>query len=185
MFHGSSSNPQIVAIECNNTIAKGNGERLKSKLTMLTRLLHDLKLIREDGSPTTEAQNAIINMNAAHAIGLMPEPRGTAKNGMESAITTPLLNMPVASATFPNSGILRNDLNMETNVLIRLTKKAEPPPTRGVNRDSGTDSANGGWLRRLVRQTAHTHFVIGTVTWLPSGSIQTTETGCELTNAGS
>ena len=34
----------------------------------------------------------------------------------------------------------------------RLTKKAEPPPTRGVNRDSGTDSANGGWLRRLVRQ---------------------------------
>src|ERR1017187_1889693 len=33
----------------------------------------------------------------------------------------------------------------------RLTKKAEPPPTRGVNRDSGTDSANGGWLRRLVR----------------------------------
>src|ERR1022692_3220362 len=33
----------------------------------------------------------------------------------------------------------------------RLTKKAEPPPTRGVNRDSGTASANGGWLRRLVR----------------------------------
>jgi hypothetical protein len=31
-----------------------------------------------------------------------------------------------------------------------LTKKAEPPPTRGVNRDSGTDSANGGWLRRIV-----------------------------------
>jgi hypothetical protein len=33
----------------------------------------------------------------------------------------------------------------------RLTKKAEPPPTCGVNRDSGTASANGGWLRRLVR----------------------------------
>ena len=32
----------------------------------------------------------------------------------------------------------------------RLTKKAEPPPTRDVNRDSGTASANGGWLRRLV-----------------------------------
>src|ERR1017187_405896 len=32
-----------------------------------------------------------------------------------------------------------------------LTKKAEPPPTRDVNRDSGTDSANGGWLQRLVR----------------------------------
>jgi hypothetical protein len=35
--------------------------------------------------------------------------------------------------------------------ISRLTKKAEPPPTRGVNRDSGTASANGGWLRRLVR----------------------------------
>src|ERR1035437_7176780 len=35
------------------------------------------------------------------------------------------------------------------------TKKAEPPPTRDVNRDSGTDSANGGWLRRLVRPLAH------------------------------
>jgi len=42
-----------------------------------------------------------------------------------------------------------------------LTKKAEPPPTRGVSRDSGTASAihlrqgyggqDGGWLRRLVR----------------------------------
>ena len=37
-----------------------------------------------------------------------------------------------------------------------VTEKAEPPPTRDVNRDSGTDSANGGWLRRLVRrQNAH------------------------------
>src|ERR1019366_7102724 len=35
-----------------------------------------------------------------------------------------------------------------------LTKKAEPPPTNGVNRDSGTASANGGWLRRLVRPLA-------------------------------
>jgi hypothetical protein len=32
-----------------------------------------------------------------------------------------------------------------------LTKKAEPPPTRDVNRDSGTDNAIGGWLQRLVR----------------------------------
>jgi hypothetical protein len=31
----------------------------------------------------------------------------------------------------------------------RLTKKAEPPPTRDVNRDSGTDNAIGGWLQRL------------------------------------
>ena len=30
--------------------------------------------------------------------------------------------------------------------------KAEPQPTRGVNRDSGTDSDNGCWLRRLVRR---------------------------------
>jgi hypothetical protein len=36
-----------------------------------------------------------------------------------------------------------------------LTKKAEPPPTHDVNRDSGTDSANGGWLRRLVRPHGH------------------------------
>ena len=33
-----------------------------------------------------------------------------------------------------------------------LTKKAEPPPTRDVNRDSGTAMTNGGWLRRLVRR---------------------------------
>jgi hypothetical protein len=37
-------------------------------------------------------------------------------------------------------------------VVICLTKKAEPPPIRDVNRDSGTASANGGWLRRLVRR---------------------------------
>src|SRR5664280_2804024 len=36
---------------------------------------------------------------------------------------------------------------------VCLTKKAEPPPTCDVNRDSGTASANGGWLRRLVRHT--------------------------------
>jgi hypothetical protein len=36
-----------------------------------------------------------------------------------------------------------------------LTKKAEPPPNRDVNRDSGTASANGGWLRRLVRPHGH------------------------------
>ncbi len=38
---------------------------------------------------------------------------------------------------------------------IGLTKKAEPPPTCDVNRDSGTASANGGWLRRLVRRLLH------------------------------
>jgi hypothetical protein len=41
-----------------------------------------------------------------------------------------------------------------------LTKKAEPPPTRDVNRDSGTDSANGGWLRRLVRRHGHINLLV-------------------------
>src|ERR1035437_4451918 len=35
-----------------------------------------------------------------------------------------------------------------------LTLKAEPPPTDDVNREGGTESANGGWPRRLVRQGA-------------------------------
>src|ERR1039457_1908996 len=48
-------------------------------------------------------------------------------------------------------GILKN-VTQDTHRSCRLTKKAEPPPTRDVNRDSGTDSANGGWLRRLVRR---------------------------------
>ena len=48
--------------------------------------------------------------------------------------------------------------------VCHLTKKAEPPPTRDVNRDSGTDSANGGWLWRLVRRNANNHAI-----WL-SGS---------------
>src|SRR5665213_148207 len=45
-----------------------------------------------------------------------------------------------------------------------LTKKAEPPPTRDANRDSGTASANGGWLRRLVRpQKREAHNKIGQI----------------------
>ena len=46
---------------------------------------------------------------------------------------------------------LADDVGKNTHGVSGLTKKAEPPPTRDVNRDSGTDSANGGWLRRLVR----------------------------------
>jgi hypothetical protein len=38
-----------------------------------------------------------------------------------------------------------------------LTKKAEPPPTRDVNRDSGTDRAIGGWLQRVVRRHGKNH----------------------------
>ena len=44
------------------------------------------------------------------------------------------------------------ELSIRWENIMRLTKKAEPPPTRGVNRDSRTDSANGGWLRRMVRR---------------------------------
>jgi len=35
------------------------------------------------------------------------------------------------------------------------TKKAEPPPTRDANR--GTDSANGGWLRRFDTPLVNLH----------------------------
>ena len=49
-----------------------------------------------------------------------------------------------ASSHLPNSWSCR------VHALVSPTKKAEPPPTRDVNRDSGTASANGGW--RLVRR---------------------------------
>src|ERR1035441_4262652 len=53
-----------------------------------------------------------------------------------------------------------------------LTKKAEPPPTCDANRDSGTASANGGWLRRLVSRMSHQFFP---VVWfgigIPNGSL--------------
>ena len=42
----------------------------------------------------------------------------------------------------------RNVPFMSGAVNSGLTKKAEPPPTRGVDCNR---SANGGWLRRLVR----------------------------------
>src|SRR5271166_2870200 len=51
---------------------------------------------------------------------------------------------------------------------VSLTKKAEPPPTCDVNRDSGTASANGGWLRRLVRHR-HSQLFGGQTT--PSNSL--------------
>ena len=51
----------------------------------------------------------------------------------------------------------RNTARQNPKTRCGLTKKAEPPPTRGVNRDSGTTSANGGWLRRLVRPHGHNH----------------------------
>ena len=49
------------------------------------------------------------------------------------------------------SFIWRSCFRKHPGVLFQTlsNEKAEPPPTRGVNRDSGTASANGGWLRRL------------------------------------
>jgi len=56
----------------------------------------------------------------------------------------------------------RQDFKMRRSSGLRLTKKAEPPPTRDVNpvkgrgptglyaRDSGTASANGGWVNCWV-----------------------------------
>ncbi len=61
----------------------------------------------------------------------------------------PITIQPIAISTTWRNPILRFITRR------RLTKKAEPPPTRGVNRDSGTNSANGGWLRRLVRPRSH------------------------------
>ena len=53
-----------------------------------------------------------------------------------------------------------------------LTKKAEPPPTRDVNRESGTASANGGWLRRL-RRLAHIINLASCRSTVPTKSMKT------------
>src|ERR1017187_3811947 len=62
---------------------------------------------------------------------------------------------PPAKTTEQAANTIRSRYRFFIEYRIRLTKKAEPPPTRDVNRDSGTDSANGGWLRRLVRPHGH------------------------------
>jgi hypothetical protein len=67
-----------------------------------------------------------------------------------------------ADKPHPIGVVTASTLNKSVRVIARsrgcrLTKKAEPPPTRDVNRDSGTDRANGGWLRRLVRRIGR-HF---------------------------
>jgi hypothetical protein len=63
----------------------------------------------------------------------------------------PVITSPAASE--PPKSLLKSTAKKSAAAWC-LTKKAEPPPTRGVNRDSGTASANGGWLRRLVRPLA-------------------------------
>src|ERR1017187_8822253 len=66
---------------------------------------------------------------------------------------------PTASGSAITSKINHNSGEEYGNFFMAsqrsLTKKAKPPPTRDVNRDSGTASANGGWLRRLVRRMIH------------------------------
>ena len=64
------------------------------------------------------------------------------------------MNLPKLSATYSSkcaSTLLPSNKIKIQSVRSGLTTKAEPPPTWDANRDSGTDSANGGWLRRLVR----------------------------------
>jgi len=63
-------------------------------------------------------------------------------------------NRPSSPHLGPLLSILVCDFECHKRV-CSLTKKAEPPPTRDVNRDCGTDSGNGGWLRRLVRPHGH------------------------------
>ncbi len=104
LLHSSSSKPQTAANKRNKIMESGSGVMLKSRPLMLNRQSHDLRLINEDGTPTTNAQNASIHMSAAHPIGLIPVPRGTARNGIQNAITSPLLPMPQASAIFPARG---------------------------------------------------------------------------------
>jgi hypothetical protein len=53
-------------------------------------------------------------------------------------------NHKVAKATLLTAVSIAKIMMECFMVEFRLTKKAEPPPTRGVNRDSGTASANGG-----------------------------------------
>src|SRR5665647_3841330 len=63
--------------------------------------------------------------------------------------------MTYATMANPSTTVTTAATNHLRVRFIGLTTKAEPPPTRGVNRDSGTASANGGWLRRLVRPHGH------------------------------
>jgi hypothetical protein len=44
-------------------------------------------------------------------------------------------------------------MDIRNSVIVQcgLTMKAEPRPTKDVNREGGTGAANGRWFRRLVR----------------------------------
>ena len=119
MLYGSSSKPQIALSKCNKMKESGNGVILRNRLTALTRRLHDLKLINEEGTPTIRANKAISTISAAHPMGLIPEPRGTPMNGTQHATTKALLPMPAIRAIFPLTGVFPNDLNRDENRLIR------------------------------------------------------------------
>ena len=80
--------------------------------------------------------------------------KSTTKNVFSALGMWLCANIHANSSTWPtraktNASV--GDLSFKRRI-SSLTKKAEPPPTHGVNRDSGNASANGGWLRRLVRQ---------------------------------
>src|ERR1035438_9648431 len=66
-----------------------------------------------------------------------------------------------------------------------LKEKAEPPTTRDVNRDSGTESANGGWLRRLVRPRCchHKSSLAESLCFLHHGKTPEKESVSEATSA--
>jgi hypothetical protein len=68
------------------------------------------------------------------------------------AVRRPKMSVPNSpKSELPKIFACQSDSQKISKVSRGLTKKAEPPPTRDVSRDSGTASANGGWLRRLVR----------------------------------
>jgi len=99
-----------------------------------------VKVIADAMPPT----NAIQTFESPTSLAYQMKPSGliAVDAGKTRAIES---NKPMASRLEQSRYVLSISVS-------RLTIKAEPPPTRDVNRDSGTDRANGGWLRRLVRQ---------------------------------
>src|SRR5271154_4202065 len=73
-------------------------------------------------------------------------PRLTATDGATLGVIKPI------SIKISPTSIRCWDFIFMFGVSCGLTKKAEPPPTRGVDCNR---SANGGWLRRLVRHHGH------------------------------
>ena len=79
-----------------------------------------------------------------------PSPPGGLKAGREGRFLGVSFAFRCRGGGNSDCAITRSPLPRAATTRGRLTKKAEPPPTRDLNRDSGTASANGGWLRRLL-----------------------------------